>query len=322
MYRKANIMFLIAETPMHAGSGDSLGIVDLPIQRERHTGFPKIEASSLKGALREAFESTAKDKETHKKIYQAFGFDEKTPNDMGANKDFEDEKQFSGCLGFSDARLLLFPVKSMKGVFAWITCPAVITKFAKDLEIAGENSFTHLQSLNNLKIDEQKCFVTSNNVKIGTNNVVLEEFTFEIQTLKAEEKLKEFATELAGRLFSDNEYWKNLLINNLVVLRDDDFTDFVQLSTEVITRTKIDNITGTVEDGALFTEEYLPSESILYSLVLASPEFSNRTSKIFDDENDVIKFFNDRLTSLKNIFQLGGNATLGKGILKTKFLNA
>ncbi|MBK9462153.1 MAG: hypothetical protein IPN94_22720 [Sphingobacteriales bacterium] len=32
------------------------------------------------------------------------------------------------------------------------------------------------------------------------------------------------------------------------------------MSTEVITRTKIDNETGTVEDGALFTEEYLPTE--------------------------------------------------------------
>jgi len=57
MYRKANIMFLIAETPMHAGSGDSLGIVDMPIQRERHTDFPKIEASSLKGSMREHFEN-------------------------------------------------------------------------------------------------------------------------------------------------------------------------------------------------------------------------------------------------------------------------
>ena len=56
MYKSTNPLFLICETPLHAGSGDDLGIVDLPIQRERHTSFPKIEASSLKGALREAFE--------------------------------------------------------------------------------------------------------------------------------------------------------------------------------------------------------------------------------------------------------------------------
>ena len=56
MFKIARPLFLICETPLHAGSGDALGVVDLPIQRERHTGFPKIEASSLKGALRESFE--------------------------------------------------------------------------------------------------------------------------------------------------------------------------------------------------------------------------------------------------------------------------
>ncbi|HRI29847.1 MAG TPA: hypothetical protein PK715_17435, partial [Chitinophagales bacterium] len=32
---------LICETPLHAGTGDDLGFVNLPIQRERHTDFPK-----------------------------------------------------------------------------------------------------------------------------------------------------------------------------------------------------------------------------------------------------------------------------------------
>ncbi len=56
MFKKAKIMSLICETPLHAGSGSDLGFVDLPIQRERHTEFPKIEASSLKGAIREVFD--------------------------------------------------------------------------------------------------------------------------------------------------------------------------------------------------------------------------------------------------------------------------
>jgi CRISPR-associated protein Cmr4 len=56
MYKKAKTFFMVLETPLHAGSGADLGIVDLPIQRERHTGIPKIEASGLKGCIREAFE--------------------------------------------------------------------------------------------------------------------------------------------------------------------------------------------------------------------------------------------------------------------------
>ena len=56
MYQSFKSLFFICETPLHAGSGSDLGIVDLPIQREKHTGFPKVESSSLKGAIREAVE--------------------------------------------------------------------------------------------------------------------------------------------------------------------------------------------------------------------------------------------------------------------------
>ena len=55
MFKSAKPMFLIVETSLHAGSGSDLGIVDLPIQREKHTDYPKIEASGIKGGIREVF---------------------------------------------------------------------------------------------------------------------------------------------------------------------------------------------------------------------------------------------------------------------------
>jgi len=98
----------------------------------------------------------------------------------------------------------------------------------------------------------------------------------------------------------------------------------VNLFTEVITRTKINNETGTVQDGALFTEEFLPQESILYSLVMASPIFQEKGKKgIFDGNGDsdkeaqnVMDFF---ANGLSPVFQLGGNSTLGKGLLRKVF---
>jgi CRISPR-associated protein Cmr4 len=61
MFKKSKLFFIIAETPLHPGSGGEVtGLVDLPIQRERHTNFPKIEASGLKGCIREAFENSSK----------------------------------------------------------------------------------------------------------------------------------------------------------------------------------------------------------------------------------------------------------------------
>ena len=134
MYKKITPFFLICETPLHAGTGNDLGVVDLPIQRERHTTFPKIESSSLKGSLREAFESNpAVDR---KQIHLAFGYDD-DERDESVKEHFKEFKQFQGALGFTNARLLLFPVKSMKGVFAWITCPKVLEQLKRDLSIEG-----------------------------------------------------------------------------------------------------------------------------------------------------------------------------------------
>ena len=52
MFQAKKILFLYVETPLHAGTGRGLGAVDLPIQRDRTTGYPIIQASSVKGALR------------------------------------------------------------------------------------------------------------------------------------------------------------------------------------------------------------------------------------------------------------------------------
>ena len=48
------LAFFYTESPLHAGASDSLGVIDLPIQREAHTGYPVVWGQSLKGALRQA----------------------------------------------------------------------------------------------------------------------------------------------------------------------------------------------------------------------------------------------------------------------------
>ena len=49
---EAMLMFVHALTSIHPGSGTALGVVDLPVQRERHTNWPTIAGSSLKGVLK------------------------------------------------------------------------------------------------------------------------------------------------------------------------------------------------------------------------------------------------------------------------------
>lgn len=309
MYRTTQPLFLFCETPLHAGTGSDLGIIDLPIQRERHTGYPKIESSSLKGSLREAFER--RPGISLEKVHRVFGFDSDSANGLtGAGQFFEDKKnrEFSGCIAVTDARLLLFPVKSHKGVFAWITCPRVVGRFLQDLK-----EFCKIEDPM-LSVLQENSASSKTSIWLSDGKIGLEEYVFENISKDDDSAISNFGAWIASNLFNDSEnFWADKLTKDIVVLSDEDFADFVQHSTEVITRNKIDNETGTVSDTALFTEEFLPSESLLYSLALFAPEFSKKSGKMTED--DVKNFFNENLPP---IFQTGGDASLGKGIVRTK----
>lgn len=311
MFKLIKPLFLICETPLHAGSGSDLGVVDLPIQRERHTSFPKIEGSSLKGALREAFETKLGRKNSD--ISALFG-----PEDAGNDGHM-------GALGLSDARLLLFPVKSMKGIFAWVTCPKVLKQFERDMKI-GNKDF-QIGNIPNVK--EGNCVVldSDSNVVINNKYVLLEEYAFNV-TIKKDititDKINGTPYSINGWLASDvskENFFQEKMNKDIVILSNDDFKDFVNLSTEVITRTKINNDTGTVQPGALFTEEFLPAESVLYSLAMAAPPFRKKGSDKYrnlKNEKDVMQSFVNTITDKLKVVQIGGNATLGKGIVRTQ----
>ncbi len=296
MFKQAKIFYIHTISPTHVGSGSDLGIVDMPIQREGHTSFPKIEGSSLKGSIRETFER--RDMTTSIKTHLTFGYDDSNAPRLVKEKFIEKKAQeFSGALGFSDARILLFPIKSAKNIFAWVTCPSVLNKFAKDLKISNnEQNFTI----------KENTITNDSKINIDSRAVILEEYQISISKDNNTQIIAEF---LSKEL--DNENIKK----KLIILSDDDFKDFITLSTEVITRTKIDNKTGVVATGALFTEEYLPSETIMYSLALASDlmaqvEFNE--AKELATADKVMEFFT---STIPNTIQIGGNATIGKGIV-------
>lgn len=210
----------------------------------------------------------------------------------------------------------------MRGVFAWVTCQAVLERFVKDSNFAdGMLDW----KMGTVPIPSGEALVFSDDliIKKGEKNyLVLEEFALEARkdfdiVIKKPEKVN-LQDWLAENIFSGKqfEYWKDALSKKLVILSDDDFADFVELTTEVITRNKIDPATGTVKNGHLFTEEYLPADTILYSLVMSHAEFQKAGGGKSADE--VMKYFSDNISGkFNNVFQAGGNATIGKGLLRT-----
>lgn len=326
MFKEKRILFLIAETPVHAGSGSEVGIVELPIQRERYTEFPKIEGSGLKGCIREAFETSNPEIEINGKKIRAKDKIQYKEESKDKETDYvslvfgpEGEETHAGAISITDARILLFPVKSLKGVFAWITCPMVLERFKRDLEMAGFN----VNEIKDIDFSNLENTVPKQSSLFVSGKIVLEEFTFEVRENSSTTKLAEF---LAENIFPNEDsyrYWDEKLKKDLVILSDDDFTQFVKTSTEVVTRIRIDDVTGTVKSGALWTEEYLPQDTVMYSIVMfTQPRVENDDQKgIFkaekpEKEAELVAEFFER--GLPEVIQIGGNQTIGKGFMRVK----
>lgn len=287
-------LYFRALTPLHPGSGANPGVIDLPIQRERHTRWPNIPASALKGVFRDfcrqrvANGGKTKDADSSDDIVCVFG---RSLNGNG------DEK--GGTLSFTDARILALPVRSMFGVYALVTCPAVLQRLGRDLALAG----LHSSPGTALTVGQSEALVAADSVlKNKENAIVLEEYPFRSASNGAE-----VVAALAALLGADDDTRKRLAI-----LSDDEFTYFAENATEVQMRIALDYDTKTVSSGALFSQEFLPAETLLYSLVLSSASRGQNGAGA-----TAMALFRKWFGAEEGtVLQIGGDETTGKGFCR------
>jgi CRISPR-associated protein Cmr4 len=311
MFKQVKILFLYTETPLHVGSGSSLGTVDLPIQRERHTELPMIQSTGIKGKIRSVFDNNGLDPLVFKAI---FGPESGNASDH------------AGALSPGDGRILLFPIRSLAGVFAWITCPLVLSRFQRDLQLAGETPNWTIPTL-----DNTQALIPNSSQLVIDNAVVLEEFSF-IST--PNEQVTTLANWLADNALPDGseyEFWRGKLKKDLVVVSDDVFKDFCKFSTDVVSRTELDREKKIVKKRALWTEENLPSDSLLYTPLFACDPRMDKAvvPKIKDNKGEdtnldaasILNLIQTHFTNGHKRLQLGGNETVGRGIVATRVLD-
>lgn len=286
----ASLMFIHALTGLHPGSGTALGVVDLPVQRERHTQWPVIPGSSLKGVLRDACRRSLGDGDD---LHAAFG------------PETSDARDFAGALAFTDARLAAFPVRSLRGVFAWVTCPAVLSRLARDVTLMA--SETPPPDWPNPARGEAACAADSP-IIVSDGRLLLEEFEF--RRVADEGGV---ANWLAERAVADVGT-RGRVAKNLVILNDDDFTHFARHATEIIARIGLNYETKTVNQGALFYEEFLPAETLFYAVAMATP---SRSDAVERDAASMMAMLRD-LTP--GVLQIGANQTIGKGMCAVRFV--
>ncbi len=276
-----------ALTPLHPGTGRGVGLIDLPVARERATEHPLVPGSSIKGVFRDA---CRRDESHRADVDELFG-----PEPANAAKQ-------AGALRFSDSRVVLFPVQSDRGTFAWITCPWVLARLARDLPgMPGGLP----------RVAEGKAVVPEGSVLIegtGAKKVVLDGLDIELMPdTRQREPAGKWADALAGLVFPKNSGWRDMLRSRFCVVDDDSFTWFVRQATEVRARIRIDENTGTVAKGALWYQEMLPAETVLVGIVQHVP-----VGKGSDADAEKV------LGTLANKpLQLGGDAGVGLGMVRT-----
>jgi CRISPR-associated protein Cmr4 len=277
-------------------------MVDLPIQRERHTGFPVIPGTAIKGVLRDLAERRSSDKEA---IANVFG-PEAGSGDL-----------HGGALSITDARLLLFPVRSLEGVFVWVTCPLVLMRLERDLKSGKIQGLTLSPIQDGIKTGHAICGKQS---ALTGSPLVLEEYDF--QWLDGEEQRRipdTLAPQLANLLPATPEYqpYRERLSTHLVIVSDEDFTHLVTTATEVVTRIKLNERKTTTGDGGnMWVEEFLPSDCVFYALALAMPPRSGNANSSIQEADGVLNFLRD--TIRPDLIQIGGDETVGRGWMRVR----
>ena len=292
-----HLLTFYTRTPLHVGCGTSVDVIDLPIMRERITNFPVIPGSSLKGVLlqaaREHFENAA-----HARSKDSIPAEAKLLfGTIDTEGEGESKKQISnaGCVQIMEAKLLAFPVRSLAGCFAWITCPSVLERYQRD---TGK-TFTISPV--------EKDHVIAGSDLIANDQIVLEEYPL---TLTKDASITDIATALKSA--TNDPLWSSKLEKRLALVHDEIFQHLVTSCTEVVTRIAINPATRTVKGsdggggGALFNQENVPCEALFYS-VLSVLLPRRETTTAADDHLAALLKANPTL-------QVGGDETVGHGL--------
>ncbi len=273
---EVGIPFLLrAITPLHPGSGARVsGYVDLPVQREAHTDLPVIYGSSLKGALRSW--AIARKGLQKTDVEELFG-----PEPGAGDKEM-------GQAVFTDAKLLMIPVRSLKGIFGWITCPLILKRFKEDMKTVSGLAGTKIEVPDPPEVgDEEAVGTPKNGLRLrpkGNEVVILEDMVLnfrsgEIGPLKP---LLNNRTERLG------------LEERVLVVSDDTFKRLLKRAMEVTPHIAINDETGTVSN--LWFQENLPAETIMYSVAFTKKDLKSKLEKVLED-----------------IVHVGGDITTGLG---------
>ena len=314
MFEATQLVFYYAVSPVHMGAGSAIGAIDSPIQREVHTRHPMFAGSGLKGALRHHFSrdwprAEGDERKPNSLISRIFG------PDTGAS-------DFAGALSLSDAQLVALPVRSLKGGFAYVTSPLALARLQRLANQVGIECKWQVPN-----VPENAAAVASDALlqSKGTEmQLILEAFEFIKSDVIGVGAIAEWIAQhaLPG---APNKFFADKLKSDLVVLNDTDFSHFARHAMVVEPHVRINDASGTADDGGLFYVENLPPETLMVGLAQASIERYKKDSRNGDAApllqaagvlQQVFAGGNGNTPGIGGkLLQIGGDATTGRGLV-------
>ena len=295
MFESKAVVFLYAVSPVHMGAGSSVGIIDNPIQRERHTNHPCFAGSGIKGAVRHSFESIGGAKDL---IAPLFG------PESGA-KDLH-----AGAVSFGDGQLVAFPVRSLREGYVYATCPQALARAKRLIEATGHPAEWTVPA----DVRPGHCVVSNPRLLADDRKLHLEAFQYENVPSPQIDGIGKYLAANALPSDAGQAFFRAKLASDLVILSDTDFAYFAEYATLVEPHVRIDADTGTAADGGLFYTENLPPESLLIAPLLAS---QTRDGGQMEPREALLKVKN---LIDGTLLQLGGDATTGRGLVVAKVM--
>jgi len=276
-----------AVTELHCGVGQGLDDIDLPTAKEALTGLPVVPGSTVKGVLRDHYGAKGE-----AEYLAAFG----PPPELA--------DEHASALHFTDARMLFLPVRSFSGVFACVTSPLVLRRLVRDLEHADgmAQDFPPLPEL-----EVREAVVVAGSPLVTGGKLLLEELDLAVQGASPE-----WQTFFESLLTTDWD--KETVLPRLAIVHDDVLTFLCETALPVRAHIRLNPDSGTVAKGALWYEESLPSETLLFGLAMAN---ASRREGCGHDA----KWFLDTYGTGELFLQFGGKATTGKGLCEMRFLD-
>lgn len=293
MYTHARLLYIRAYTPLHVGVGRGEGgYVDLPIQRDEY-GYPVIWGSSLKGAIKANIEGDLK-------------------KFLGSEPA---ESTIPSAISFLDARLLLIPMRVLSGVWIYGTTTHILNVVKSHTEILHSIARSGVSVLDTSKLPQNRVITTRGNL-IHDGKVIVNEVELAAEVkpdILSETKLisilpNEIATALQSRgvvVIPDGDGVGQRIVNRSMVIQYR-----VRMEREAVSSSEQQKVVRrkkVVATGGLWSEEYVPMESIYISLILCRDAGGEKAENLCES---ISRNLNGRF------IYIGGKETIGKGLVK------